>query len=500
MSGSGGFGLLWAEGHSYGGSARPKWQAGLAALPYRLVQDLPPMRCLRTARGGPSTLADATNARKLLNCGACVSYRVPGRIPNHGQRYEVMDIVDYGFYTLQCKFRDSKGAARFPALPFAGYMHVPCARRDPIGITQWTLEDPPIFENHHFHWLFIRADELGHYYIINRRSGLCLMVPHKEGAQQLRQDYYSPDHDLEFRFVLEPVPATTSSCKLVCYFSGNPLLIDCAKPDNGQRILAYPDVKIGDIANLGHVEFELTKVGSAKRIPAEYEEKSRGSGAVRQLPQLASLDQYLPPSFPDRHDAPVIDHEILPFLMINDPGLAPYRQIEVSPYYTLRHYQRWDKVLDRQFDGQTKRETTETIVVGMTQLDAYSFKSTFKWSAEATAQAGYKAGGFSGSLKLTAKIEKDVENTREQSTERRESRTRTEEVTYPNLRFPYRIVTWVPADVYELCRTDEQQIICTWTVTREGEDVTYFFPETPIQISQTRSVTAADQLATITGG
>lgn len=409
----------------------------------------------------------------------------------------MMDITNYGFYTLQCKFRDSKGTGRFQALPFAGYMHVPGARRDPVGITQWTLEDPPIFQNYHFHWMLISTGEPYQYYIVNRRSGLCLMVPNKEGTQQLRQDYYSPDHDLEFRFVLEPVPATPSSYKLVCYYSGNPLLIDCAKPDNGQRILAYPDVKIGDMINLGHVVFDLTKVGSAKCIPAEYEEKSGESGAVRQLPHLASLDQYLPPSFPERQNAVVIEHESLPFLVINDPGLASYRQIEVSPYYTLKHYQRWDKVLDRQFDGYTKRETTETIVVGMTQLDAYSFKSTFKWSAETTAQAGYKAGGFSGSFKLTAKIEKDVENTREQSTERKESRTRTEEVSYPDLRFPYRVVTWVPADVYELCRTDQQQAISSWTVTREGEDVTQFFPETPVQVRKTRGTAAADRLAAV---
>jgi hypothetical protein len=410
-----------------------------------------------------------------------------------------MDISDYGFYTLQCRFRDSKGQDRFPAQPLAGFMHVPHARRDPVGITQWTLEDPPVYDNHHFHWLFIRADQPGHYYIANRRSGLCLTVPGKDGVQQLAQDHYTPEHDLEFRFVLEAAPDTASTYKLVSYLSGNPLLIDGARPDNGLRILAVPDAKPGDMANLGHGEFELTKVGEAGHVPAEPEDEGAGAGAVRLLPRLTSLDQYLPPSFPDTDAAAVPGQEILPFFAVSDPGLAPYRQIQVSPYYTLKLHRRWDKVLDRQFDGQTKRETTETIVVGMTRLDANSYRSTFKMSAEATAQAGYKAGGFSGSFKLTTKIEQEVENTREQSTERRESRTRTEEVTYPDLRYPYRVVTWVPADVYQLCRMDERQPVDRWTITRDGEDVTLIFPETPIQKSPPKKVTAARHLATTPG-
>lgn len=403
----------------------------------------------------------------------------------------MVDIANYGLYTIQCKFRDSTGQERFPALPFAGYLHVPSARRVPSGITQWTLERPPVFENHHFYWLFIEAAEDGQYYIVNRRSGLCLRVPSKDGAQQLTHDYYAPDHDAEFRFVLEPVPDRQSSCRILCYSSGYPLLVAYAKPDNGLKISTDPDAVPETMANLGLAEFELTQVGMTEFNPAVAEEPGEEPGTIRrQLPKLTSLDQDLPRSFPDRLDALVVEQEVLPFFAIKDPGLAPYRQVEASPFYTLRHWQQWHKVIDHQFDGQTERETTETVAVGMTQLDASSFKSTFNWSVETTAQAGFEAGPWSASLQITAKIASEIEKTTQQSTEHRIDRTQTNEVTYPSLHFPYRIVTWVPADVYELCRTNEQRPINTWTVAREGEDVTNIFPEkipkTPVRIPAAR--------------
>lgn len=402
-----------------------------------------------------------------------------------------MDIINYGLYTLQCKFRDGKGQERFPALPLAGYLHVPWARRVPSGITQWTLERPPVFENHHFHWLFVRAAEDGQYYIVNRRSGLCLRVPNKDGGQQLTHDYYAPDHDAEFRFVAEPVPDRQSAYRLLCYPSGYPLLVQSAKPDNGLMILTDPDTGPEITANLGHAEFELTNVGALEFTPTVAEEAGEGSGAIhRQLPKLTSLDQDLPRSFPDRHYVRVVEQEVLPFFAIKDPGLTPYRQVEVSPYYTLRHWQQWNKVIDRQFDGQTERATTETVAVGMTQFDASSFKSTFNWSVETTAQAGYEGGPWSASLQITARIASEIEKTTQQSTERRVDRTQTNEITYPSLHVPYRIVTWVAADAYELCRTNEQQPINTWTVTREGEDVTNIFPET---IPETPSTDASDK-------
>lgn len=394
-----------------------------------------------------------------------------------------MGILDYGLYEIRCRFHGPDGKDR--ANPSVGYWHVPNGRRDPSKITQWTLEEPGAFENHHFQWLFVPAGEPDHYYIVNRRSGLCLRVSSADGSQELRQDHYAPERDLEFRFVLEPVHEDLSGYKLTCFASGNPLVVEKGDVNNGARILAYPDVLITDRVNFGHTEFEVTEVKSEILRPAERNDDDQQSMIAREVPALRSLDQYLPSSFPDNYHTRVIEHETVAFFMINDPGLAPYRQIEVSPYYTLRHYQRWDKLLDRQFDGRTRRETTETTVVGMTQLDASSFKSTFKFSLETTAQAGYKAGGFSGSLKLTAKIERTVDETRERNTERSESRTRTEKVNYPDLGSPYRIVTWAPVDVYELCRTDTSHPISAWTVTREGEDVTDFFADAPVHAPQT---------------
>lgn len=398
-----------------------------------------------------------------------------------------MAITNYGFYKIRCTFGGTQ-----PAAPFAGYLHAPHARRDPVEITQWTSDPkrPEPYDEHHFHWMLVEADEPAHYYIVNRRSGLPLMVPVGDSAPQVRQDAYSPRCDAQFRFVLEPAGDGPESMmySMISYFSGFQVGVSphpkAAPTTNGLGICAFADPQ--DVDAKGLATFELQPVpahtGSADVLRAAKPprgtavEPGAGQVSVHQLPKLEALDQELPVSFPERSTASIAASQMIPFFMVDDPGLAQYRQLQESPYYTLRHWQRWDKVLDRQFDGVSERETTETLVVGMTQFDAASFRETFKWSVEVQAKAGYKAGGFSASLSVTSKVEKAVEETRQQSTERVENRTRSELVRYPSLGHAYRVVTWVPVDVYDLARTDERRPLSTWTVTREGEDVTLIHP------------------------
>jgi hypothetical protein len=298
--------------------------------------------------------------------------------------------------------------------------------------------------------------------------------------------------DAEFRFVLEPAPEAPSSYRIASFPTGNVLLVDGARPENQSRILAYPE-NVTDLER-GHAAFELTLVERLEGVPVTAQEQNGGLPTVHQLPQLRRLDQELPASFPADH-APVLERQILPFFVVTDPCLARYRQVEESPYYTLEHRRRWDKTLDRQFDGRTERKTTETVVVGMTQLDASSFRSTFNWSVETTLDAKYSGPLWSGSASVTAKVGQEMETTRQQSTERSTNRTRSEEVTYPALGAPYRIVAWVPVDVYQLCRNDEPHPIQVWTVRTEGEDVTMFFSEKARAQSDKRTEKAAAKAA-----
>ena len=160
--------------------------------------------------------------------------------------------------------------------------------------------------------------------------------------------------------------------------------------------------------------------------------------------------------------------------MVNDPGMAPYRQVEKSPYYRMTRSLRWEKLRDRLLDGLTTRKSTETITVGMTQVDAASVASTFSWSVEVSAEAGYSGALFSASMSVTTKMAGEVARTRQHSAEHRTDRTFAEEITYPTCDSEYRIVTWAAADVYELRRTDEHRIH-EWSMIREGEEATDLF-------------------------
>jgi hypothetical protein len=354
-----------------------------------------------------------------------------------------------------------------------GYLHVPNANRQPgVSITQWSFSGRGVPFSDHFEFMFIAdGQSRDTYYIVNRRSGLCLRLPSTVEGTNLIQDDYRPGLDKEFRFIVEPVTsdAEGSSCRLVGAVSGHLLVVDGADPSNGQGIRAFPEAVI---ARNNHI-FELVEVATGFGPP---EDEPQNIDTARDLPRLKELDGYLPESVPERKNAIVLERAYVPFFAVNDPALARYRQVELSPYYTIEHWLRWDKVHDRLLDGQTKRVTTEVTTVGMTQSDASTVRDTFNWSVEATVEASYRGVAWGGSAKLSAKIGGEVEKTSQHSTESRVDRSITEEITYPELGHPYRIVTWVPADVFELCSSDGR-IVHTWSVTREQEVAVDCFPQ-----------------------
>lgn len=386
-----------------------------------------------------------------------------------------MSISDYGIYTIQCRLGSETPVDH-------GYLHVRGATRQPgtYGggnypgyIMQWSLSRRGVPFTDHFEFMFIAdGQSRDTYYIANRRSGLCLRLPSPAEDTCLIQDDYRPELDKEFRFVLEPATtdAECSSYRLVSAASGHLLMVHEAKPTDGQSIRAYAEAAI-PLDRKAHI-FELTPVATGFGPPQDEPQTVR---AGRDLPRLQALDTYLAESLPARDDAVVLERAFVPFFAVNDPALARYRQVGLSPYYTINRWLRWQKVHDRLLDGQTKRVTTEVTTVGMTQTDASTVRSTFNWSVEATVEASYRGVAWGGSAKLSAKIGGEVEKTAQHSTESRVDRSITEEITYPELGRPYRIVTWVPADVFELC-TSDGRIVHSWSATREQEMAVDCFP------------------------
>ncbi|MCU0300147.1 MAG: hypothetical protein MUF35_00900 [Candidatus Nanopelagicales bacterium] len=379
-----------------------------------------------------------------------------------------MDVDDYGVCMVQCRLGR-------PAPVRSGYWHVPFATREAgATIAQYTLEARHVPFTDHFEFLFIPDGESGDtHYIVNRRSGLCLRLASADKGAPLVQETYQPERDRDHRFVLEPAGADGTSVRFVSCLNGNLLVVDQAKPDNQLRILAYPEAAIP--VERQHHLFDLLPVDAT--VPMPPADETLPPDELRSVPHLSSLDQELPKSVPTRGRARVLDRAHLPFFAVNDPVLPPYRQVTLSPYYTVAHWLRWDRVRDRLLDGVTQRVTTEVSTVGMTQVDAYSVRTTFHWSVEASVEAGYKGVAWSGSARVSTQLGGEVEKTRQHSGEERVDRSVTEEITYPALGRPYRVVRWVPVDVYELLATDGR-VVTTWSVTREQEEATDVFTGT----------------------
>lgn len=384
-----------------------------------------------------------------------------------------MSTVNYGIYTIQCLLGS-------PTPVDSGYLHVPDASRAPKApVTQYSWSQRRVTFTDHFEFVLIEDGSSGDsYYIVNRRSGLCLCLPSVKEGERLIQDTYRPDHDKDYRFILEPVepdqtdPKKQGSYRLVSAASGHVLLVDGAIPKNGQAIRAFPEAGI-PIERKHHI-FEFTPI-TTEFVAPPAGEPVREESATRRPPRLTALDQYLPDSVSNGNDV-VLDRAIVPFFAVNDPVLACYRQVELSPYYTIEQSLRWDKVSDRTLDGHTTRETQLNTTVGMTQFDASTVRNAFHWSVEASVEASYNGAAWSGSATLSTTIGGEVEKTNQHSAESRVDRSTTETITYPALGHPYRIVTWMPVDVFEI-RAHDGRVVHEWSVPKEHEEAIEFLPE-----------------------
>lgn len=111
-----------------------------------------------------------------------------------------MTVNDYSTYRVQCRLGSQTPVDH-------GYLHIPYASRQPgVGVTQWSFSARGVPFSDHFEFMFIADGQARDtYYIVNKRSGLCLRLPSAAEGTSLLQDDYRPELDKQFRFIVEPV-------------------------------------------------------------------------------------------------------------------------------------------------------------------------------------------------------------------------------------------------------------------------------------------------------
>jgi hypothetical protein len=367
-----------------------------------------------------------------------------------------VNITGYGCYTIQsCLGQLGRDC----------YIHIPSAGIDAGRvITMWGYDTRGVDFTDHFEFVTIPTPGVDNaFYLVNRRSGLPLRVRGDHVVQGVAVDATEAERtDPGAQWVLEP---TGDEFRIMSLLTGLYLAPRDFKTTDGTGLaLVAPVLRPGLDDRVRH--FRLSAVDALMgKLPEPVTTKG---------PRFAKL-KGLDTELPDR-TAPVLrEVEVLPFFVVVDPSYPPSRQVQVSPYYTLRLSTLWSKVYDRQLDGIVERETEETTETGLTTIDAESVMSTFSWSVSAEASAGYKGMGFSASLKLTSKLAGETKRTHEASSEHREQHQFVESILYPAIGQPYRLVTWRPVDRYELCRKDGS-LVQSWDVVRTEQEVIDVFP------------------------
>jgi hypothetical protein len=417
-----------------------------------------------------------------------------------------MSIQDYGFYRIQ-NVR-SAGEKEVPA----GYLYLQDASMaSGKPIMQRVFPDPAFDFTDQFEFLFIeveddaKPDAAGRpnvgksYYIVNRRSGLSLVVDDTRNGAPLKQVAWPPLADgvngegkpikvaqpMMAQFVLKPVAGYDNRYRIMSQYAGTYLLVDTTnssadkvpfKPGrNGNPVRAYNESKLpADEGIELALEFTFEHVAAAfagGKLEADADGDTRD-----QLKRIMSMSDALPRST----DVVLLEYDSIPYFWVNDPVFPPHRQVELSPYYTLRRSRLWQKMYDRELDGVVTRESTETVRCGMKTTDAYTFRSAFRFSLETSMSMSAKFWGVGMSASVTAKLETEVEMTIERSAERTLEYTTEDKIIYPSVGHPYRIARWRPVDRYNLCRANDG-VLYTWDIVQEGEEVIDVYPTVPRQ-------------------
>lgn len=367
-----------------------------------------------------------------------------------------MNIEGYGCYTIQsCLGQLGRDC----------YIHIPGAGIDSGRvITMWGYDTRGVDFTDHFEFVTIPTPGVDNaFYLVNRRSGLPLRARGDHVVQGVAIDATEAERtDPGAQWVLEPIG---DEFRIMSLLTGLYLAPKDFKTTDGTGLALVTAVLRPGVDDRVR-RFRLSAVDTLMgKLPEPATSKET------RFAKLKGLDTDLP----DRTAPALREVEVLPFFVVVDPSYPPNRQVQVSPYYTLRLSTLWSKVFDRQLDGIVERETEETTETGLTTIDAQSVMSTFSWSVSAEASAGYKGMGFSASMKLTTKLAGETKRTSEASAEHREQHQFVESILYPAIGHPYRLVSWRPVDRYELCRKDGS-LVQSWDVVRTEQEVIDVFP------------------------
>lgn len=385
-----------------------------------------------------------------------------------------MQLAPYSYYTVQSAVGKPGGS---------GYLHVPFARTEETDVTLYTW-DPKLGNTDHFEWLLIPVpDAVNTYFIFSRRSALPLRVTDATfaGGNVHLGDPAPPLSGQAVQWVFEPVDDTF---RIVNQLTGNYITVQDAKAVANTT----PVVCRGTLDRVPEDDafrrFRLELVESVKQeLPAV-------SDTAQRPPPLLNIRTDLPTST----EAIIRDVDVLPFFAVSDPMYPRWRQVEVSPFYTLSRATLWKNVFDRQLDGIVERETVETTQTGLTSFDAQSVESTLSWAVSAEAEVGYKSFGFSARMKVAAKLAGETKKTTQSSKERTEAHSLTETTLYPAIGKPYRLAKWFPIDRYELRRMD-RSLVASWDAVRAEGQVIDVFPKAVQAPERKMAATEADRTA-----
>jgi hypothetical protein len=309
-------------------------------------------------------------------------------------------------------------------------------------------------------------DAVATFYIFSRRSGLPLRVADASfaGGNVHLGDPNPPLGEQAAQWFFEPVDDTF---RIVSQLTGNYVTEKDARTANGTPVVCMGTLgKVPENDTFRRFRLKLVEQVQQDRVPVV------SDVAHGRPPTLDDLTTDLPSST----EAAVREVDVLPFFAVADPMYPRWRQVEVSPFYTLSLATLWRKELDRQLDGIVERETVEATQAGLTSFDAESVESTLSWAVSAEAEAGFKKFGFSARMKVATKLAGETKKTTQSSEERTQARAFTETILYPAIGTPYRLAKWLPIDRYELRRKDGT-LVATWDAVRTEGQVIDVFPK-----------------------
>lgn len=176
----------------------------------------------------------------------------------------------------------------------------------------------------------------------------------------------------------------------------------------------------------------------------------------------------------EESDKYLIDIEILPSVLVNDPNrIHILQQVEECPYYFLVRNRFWRKVYDKKLFPDMVDEVTTVITEGASRTDIHQIETTVGVVVNAKGDAGGKDAKVSGELSAQYSWTKQELSRQEFKTEESITETKSTQIS---INSECRVVGWQTVDEYVLYDYDDQ-VIDKWEM--KDRDVAWWdkFPK-----------------------